>query len=244
MATAGKVTPLRPADGETKRPKTGGRIKKSLDQMLVETRVRNELAPMDDSTDVPAPLAAIYIGVSEDTLLELRKPAADRKAGEPSGEGPPFYKVTLPGARGRNQAVMYPLGGLREYKKKRMGTTSHEVAVKSGMLGWVAAREPFFAEPLSSERRARDILIAPAWNFEEPGREELFEALLQGEIRCVWLPPFEAARARWASEARHRSFVKPWLRMLSEEATAIEAAIEATGIHETAKEASSAPSAE
>ncbi|MGE4240742.1 hypothetical protein [Ramlibacter sp.] len=243
MATAGKVTPLRQEGGAAKKPKTGGRTKKSVDQMLVEARVRNELAPMDDSTDVPATLAAIYLGVSEDTLLELRKPAPERSGGEHGGDGPPFYKVTLPGARGQNQAVMYPLGGLREYKKKRTGVTSHEVAVKSGMLGWVSAREPFFAEPLSTERQARDILIAPAWDFDEPKREELFEALLRGEIRCVWLPPFEAARARWASEARHRSFVKPWLRTMVDEAAAVEAAIEGTGIHEAANEASPAPSA-
>lgn len=236
MATAGKVTPLRRDADQAKRPRTGGRAKKSVDQMLAEARVRNELAPLDDSTDVPATLAAIYLGISEDTLLELRKPAPDRPGGDHGGDGPPFYKVTLPGARGQNQAVMYSLGGLRAYKKKRMGVTSHEVAMKSGMLGWVSASEPFFAEPLASGRHARDILVAAAWDFDELEREELFEALLRQEIRCVWLPPFEAAKARWRSEAKHRSYVKPWLRTMLDEAEAVEAAVGGTAIHEIAEE--------
>src|SRR4051812_29006543 len=98
MATAGKVTPLRQAGSEAKRPKTGGRTKKGLDQMLAGGRGGKEPAPKGASTAVPAALAAIYLGVSEDTLQELRKPAHDRAGGDHGGDGPPFYKVTLPGA--------------------------------------------------------------------------------------------------------------------------------------------------
>lgn len=233
MAKAASA-PAKADSAGAKRPKTGGRVKKSIDQMLVETRVRNELAPYDDSTDVPAALAALYLGVSEDTLLELRKPRPKGEQGERGTVGPPFYKVTPPGAVAQNQTVMYPLGGLREYKKKHMGVTSHEVAVKSNMLGWVAAQEPFFAAP--EARRQRTLLIAAAWDFDEPERDEMFAQAARGEIRVVWMSPADAACQRWKSSARHRAFAKAWLELLASEAAAVRAAVESTEMSEVALE--------
>lgn len=235
MAKAASTLSRSEDQAKPKRPKTGGRKKKSIDQMLVETRVRAELAGHPDDTDVPAPLAAIYLGISEDTLLELRKPRPDGPFGSHGTEGPPFYKVTLPGAVGNNQTVMYSLGGLREYKKKHTGVTSHEVAIKSNMLGWVAARQPFFAE--HQARRGPAVIVAPAWDFDAPDRDELFARAAREEIRVVWLSPAEAASQWWSSSDRQTAFAEPWLAMLAEESANVRSAIDASEIRETDVEA-------
>lgn len=234
MRKEGSAASRSEAGAPPKRAKTGGRVKKSIDQMLEEARVRSAMASLDDDTDLPAALAAIYLGVSEDTLLELRKPPPKGADGVRGAEGPPFRKVILPGAVAQNQSVMYPLGGLREYKKKHTGTTSHEVAVKSNMLGWVTAQEPFFAEPQA--RRRPTVLIARAWDFEDQERDDLFARAAQGAIRVVWLSPAEAARQRWNSAAQHRTFAARWLELLAHESAAVRAAIEGTAIGEVSSE--------
>ena len=62
MATEAGSLKLIPPGGPApaKRPKTGGRVKKPLDQLLAEARVRDELAGMRDDTVLPEELAAIY----------------------------------------------------------------------------------------------------------------------------------------------------------------------------------------
>ncbi len=57
-----------------KKQKTGGRVKKSLDQLMSEARIRNEIAGMNDDTTLPEELAAIYLGISVSELAEMRKP--------------------------------------------------------------------------------------------------------------------------------------------------------------------------
>lgn len=232
MATVDKNSKI---GAQPARPKTGGRVKKSVDQMLIETRVRNELAPYDDTTDIPAALAALYLGISEDKLLEIRNPSAKDVQANGVNQGPPFYKLTLPGAVGQNQGVMYPLGGLREYKKKNMGVTSHEVAVKSGMLGWVSTQQPFFAQ--LEERRQPILLIAQAWDFDEPDRDELFVRAARGEVRILWMPPADAAKHCWDSEKRHQAFAKPWLQMIESAGAAVRGGLEESAFLAIAKEA-------
>jgi hypothetical protein len=45
------------------RPKTGGRVKKDVQQLMSELRIRNEISGMRDDTTLPAELAAIYLGI-------------------------------------------------------------------------------------------------------------------------------------------------------------------------------------
>jgi len=236
MATATAPT-LRVVGEKAKRPKTGGRKpKKSIQQQLEEGEAASKIAGWHDDALLSPELAALYLGCSLDDLEEMRAP---KEGGSERGsDGPLFGKNVKKGAVGQNQPVRYRLGALKQWWREREGRTSHEVAIKNNLLGWVSGSQPFFAAPLATGRHARDMLIAPAWDFDEPKREEMFEALIREEIRCVWLAPSEAAKARWSRAKAHRAFVKPWLSALRQEAGAVRAAIEASGIHEIAGEGS------
>ena len=217
-----------------KRPKTGGRVKKPLDQLLAEARVRDELAGMRDDTVLPEELAAIYLCVSVAELAELRKPP---KA-EPSAKGggapmPARLKMIKPireGAVGQNQKVVYKLGALREYLANNTVESSFEAALNSGMYGFVALRAPFFAQAERRSDKGRSILVAPAWDRLQPKRAGRLKDALDGKLRVVWLTPAEAASSRWASVSAHKAFAKPWLSALKAEGQAVKAAVEGTDI--------------
>lgn len=222
-----------------KRPKTGGRVKKPLDQLLAEARVRDELAGMRDDTVLPEELAAIYLCVSVAELAELRKPpkaASSAKGGEPKPARLKMIKPIREGAVGQNQKVVYKLSALREFLANNTVESSFEAALNAGIYGFVAMRAPFFAQLERRADRGRAILIAPAWRRLDPGRAGMLKDVLDGKLRAVWLSPGEAASSRWASVSAHKAFAKPWLAALRAEGQAVRAAIEGTEISMVAAE--------
>ena len=240
---------LKPAsDGRpapAKRPKTGGRVKKPLDQLLVEARVRDELAGMRDDTVLPEELAAIYLCLSVAELAELRKPPKVAPSGKGAGEARParlkMIKPIREGAVGQNQKVVYKLSALREFLANNTVESSFEAAVNSGMYGFVAMRAPFFAQPEKRADRGRVVIVAPAWSRLDPERAGRLKDALNGKLRVVWLSPAEAASSRWASVSSHNAFAKPWLAALRDEGQAVKAALEGTEISEVAAEGRSGP---
>lgn len=231
----GKSQPPREGDEGAKRPKTGGRVKKTVPQMVEESKIRSELAGLHDDTLLPGPLAAIYLAVSEDELYELRNPPVDAD-GTRGDEGPLLVKHIKKGAVGQNQPVFYSLGALKEYWKKHQGSTSHEVAIKSNMLGMVTAMAPFFVQP-GRGRRAVDLLLGNAWDFMHPDRDERFARAARDELRVVWLTGAKAASSRWADVAAHRELVDRWTAILGHEIAAVGAAFEGSELHAIAAEA-------
>lgn len=221
-----------------KRPKTGGRVKKPLDQLLAEARVRDELAGMRDDTVLPEELAAIYLCVSVAELAELRKPpkaTPSTKGGcEPRPARLKMIKPIREGAVGQNQKVVYTLAALREYLANNTVESSFEAALNAGMYGFVAMRAPFFAQLERRAERGRAILVAPAWRRPDPRRAGMLKDVLEGKLRAVWLSPSEAASSRWASVSAHKAFAKLWLAALKAEGQAVKAAIEGTDIACTA----------
>ncbi|MDP9085670.1 MAG: hypothetical protein M3N02_02755 [Pseudomonadota bacterium] len=217
-----------------KRPKTGGRVKKPLDQLLAEARVRDELAGMRDDTVLPEELAAIYLCVSVAELAELRKPPKAAPSAKGGGEAKParlkMIKPIREGAVGQNQKVVYKLAALREFLASNTVESSFEAAVNSGMYGFVAMRAPFFSQPEKRSDRGRVIIVAPAWSRLDPERAGRLKDALDGKLRVVWLTPAEAASSRWASVSSHNAFAKPWLAALKTEAQAVKAAVEGTEI--------------
>ena len=217
-----------------KRPKTGGRVKKPLDQLLAEARVRDELAGMRDDTVLPEELAAIYLCVSVAELAELRKPPKAAPSAKGGGEPKParlkMIKPIREGAVGQNQKVVYKLAALREYLSNNTVESSFEAALNSGMYGFVAMRAPFFAQPERRSARGRAILVGPAWDRSDPKRAERLEGAIEGKLRAVWLTLAGAASSRWESASAHKAFAKPWLAALRSEGQAVKAAIEATEI--------------
>ena len=226
-----------------KRPKTGGRVKKPLDQLLAEARVRDELAGMRDDTVLPEELAAIYLGMSVAELAEQRstktkKPVTDPKS-QLGAANLPKIKMIKPireGAVGQNQKVLYKLGHLREYQESITVESSFDAAVKAGMYGFVSVFAPFFAQPEKRSDRGRAVLVGKAWDRTDPEWADRFKDLLDGKLRALWLTPAEAASSRWTSLPAHKAFAKPWLAALKGERQAVKSAMEGTEISEVAFE--------
>ena len=218
-----------------KKQKTGGRVKKSLDQLMSEARIRNEIAGMNDDTTLPEELAAIYLGISVSELAEMRKPAkrADKSAVASKTTPLPRLKMLKPireGAVGQNQKVLYKLGHLRAYQESITVDSSFEAAVVGGLYGFMTIQAPFFAKPETRSDRGRVTLLAKAWDKADPRWAERFKALFDGKLRAVWMTPAEAASCRWANLADHKKFAKPLLAALKNEASGIRAALDATDI--------------
>lgn len=229
-----------------KKQKTGGRVKKPLDQLMSEARIRNEIAGMHDDTTLPEELSAIYLCISVAELAEFRKvpKKANRAAAGSKGASavatPPRLKMLKPireGAVGQNQKVLYKLGHLRAYQESITVESSFDAAVVGGIYGFMTIQAPFFAKPATRSDRGRATLVGKAWDKADPHWGERFKALFDGKLRAVWMTPAEAASSRWAKLADHRKFAKPWLAVLKGEASAVRAALEATGIATVAAEA-------
>lgn len=230
LASSGSAT--EPASQpRPKKPKTGGRVKRPLDEKLALGKARSEISSWNDDTTLDSELSALYLGISEQSLAELptEKDGANRTP-EKSGEvlGPPVIKIIASGAKGRNQPVQYKLRDLREYQRRIMAPDRFQAAVNAGMAGWCATRHPFFAE--LEARKQPMILSADAWDMEHPQREQLFASLAGKKLRVVWLTPLEASARRWNDLDAHRKWANQTLAMLSEEASAVGSALEATEI--------------
>lgn len=221
---AGASRPLK-----AKKPKTGGRKKKSIEEQLAQARLASDIAALHDDTTISAELAAIYLGISLKQLGSLRsKPkAVDETRGV---KGPEMIKIVDKGSVGMNQPVNYKLGTLRDYQKKNTVSTSFESALNAGLLGWATIQMPFFAEKEKREDRGRLLLLGNAWNLSDPNREERFKEAVEDKARIVWLTAMEAATSRWDDLARHKALAKIGLAMMKEEARAVKAALEGTEV--------------
>lgn len=212
-----------------KRPKTGGRVSKTLEQKLAEGSARSVIAGWNDDTTVDSEMAALYLGLSESKLAELRGSSNKAKAGDEAA-GPPLIKYFDKGAAGQNQPVLYKLRDLREYQKKSTASDSFNAALNAGLAGWTTMRQPFFAE--LDKRRQPLALEAHAWDMGDPKREGFFAALANGSTRVVWITPAEAAGSRWTRSQRHRPWAEGYLFALRAESQYISAALEGTVLSE------------
>ena len=93
------------------RPKSGGRRRRTEGELIERAQKRSDIASLHDETLLEAPLAALYLGLSENELYELRHPPPAAQG----VEGPIFVKHIKRGAVGQNQPVLYFLGELRQY---------------------------------------------------------------------------------------------------------------------------------
>lgn len=244
MALGTKVVQFSRAEQpvSVKKQKTGGRVKKSLDQLMSEARIRNEIAGMNNDTTLPEELAAIYLGISVSELAEMRKPPKKAAKSAAALKAPPLPRLKMikpirEGAVGQNQKVLYKMGHLRAYQDSITVDSSFEAAVVGGLYGFMTIQAPFFAKPETRSDRGRMTLLAKAWDKADPRWGERFKALFDGKLRAVWMTPAEAASSRWANLADHKKFAMPMLAALKSEASGIRAALEATDIATVAAEA-------
>jgi hypothetical protein len=182
---------------------------------------------LPDTATLPAELAALYLCMSPAQLADLRK---SRRPDGRAGNGPPIIKPVESAAKGPKDAVLYELGTLRDFAKSHTAPTAFDTALNSGMLGWVTAKLPFFAELEPRVKRGRRVLIGGAWDRTDPLREKRFIDLAKGRIRFTSLTCAEAAASLWADLASHSAFAEKGLALLRSEMQGIEASLAATGL--------------
>ena len=187
-----------------------------------------EADALPDTATVPAELAALYLCMTPAQLADLRK--SKRPDGR-AGHGASIIRPVEGGAAaGPKDAVLYQLGTLRGFAKAHTAPTAFDTASDSGLLGWLSARLPFFAEREPRIKRGRRVLIGGAWDRADPLREKRFADLAKGRIRFTSLTCAEAAASLWADVASHRAFAEKGLALLRSETQTIEAALADTGL--------------
>ncbi len=195
---------------------------------------------LPDTATLPAELAALYLCMSPAQLADLRK--SKRPEGRPGTGSPrrrdPAQLIIRPveGTGGAKDPALYQLGTLRDFAKAHAAPSAFDTALNTGMLGWVSAKLPFFAEREPRIKRGKRVLIGGAWDRADPLREQRFVALAKGRIRFTSLTCAEAAASLWADVASHRAFADQGLALLSRETHAIE-----VSLAETAALAATAP---
>lgn len=180
-------------------------------------------AALSDDTSLSAEVAALYLRLTPAELAEAHK---SKRASPPARER--VDAGAKANAQGQSQPALYKLGALREFGKTQPPGPSFEAVAKAGILGWMSAKLPFFAELEPRVKRGRRVLIGSAWDVAGPEREAHFADLVAGRIRCAWITSSEAATSLWSDEASHRAFAARGLALLEGEARAIEAAVGAT----------------
>ncbi len=150
-----------------------------------------------------------------------------RPEGRP-GNAPSVIKPVEGGAAGPKDPVLYQLGTLREFAKAHAAPSAFATASNTGMLGWVSAKLPFFAELEPRIKRGKRVLIGGAWDRADPLREKRFVDLAKGRIRFTSLTCSEAAASLWADVASHSALAEKGLALLRSETQAIEASLAAT----------------
>ncbi|SFP19184.1 hypothetical protein SAMN03159339_0836 [Variovorax sp. 770b2] len=204
-------------------------------------RVKNNKAPMaqldplkgpeanalPDTATLPADLAALYLCISPAQLADLRKSKRPERG---AGNGPSIIKPVEGGPAGPKDPVLYQLGTLREYAKAHTAPSAFDTALNPGMLAWVSAKLPFFAEREPRIKRGKRVLIGGAWDRADPLREKRFIDLAKGRIRFTSLTCAEAAVSLWADVASHSAFAEKGLALLRAETQAIEASLAETAL--------------
>lgn len=191
---------------------------------------------LPDTATLPAELAALYLCMSPAQLADLRKSKRpEGRAGAGASSSPSVIRP-VEGTGGGKEPALYQLGTLREFARAHAGPSAFDTALHTGLLGWVSAKLPFFAEREPRIKRGKRVLIGGAWDRTDPLREQRFIALAKGRIRFTSLTCAEAAASLWADVASHRAFADTGLVLLNRETQAIE-----SSLAETAALAAAAP---
>lgn len=196
-----------------KRVKTGGRKSETLEEKLAKAKKRSEIAALHDGTTLDSELAALYLGMSEKKLEELR---------HHDGAGPTIAKYPDPNAKGQNQPVIYMLGDLRDYQKKMKATGSFDAAIKAQSMFQLATQKRSFFAHLDGKFVGD--LIADAQDPTLRDRDELMSQLAAEQIQVVSLTPLEAGARRWSNPKAHRDLVETIKAAMSQEKDALDAA--------------------
>ncbi len=179
----------------TTRKKTGGRVRLTLEQKLELAAQRSKIASFHDDTTLEPELAALYLGISEKKLEELRR--ATTNARHHTSHRIPFYKIFDHDALGQNQPIQYKLGDLRYFHREIRVTDSHEAAVNAGLASWVFVKRPYF---IKLEMDGSRSIIDDAWNLSsrlDSDREQNLLDFIFGKIEIKFYTPAQAGLQLW-----------------------------------------------
>ncbi|MGJ7528733.1 hypothetical protein [Variovorax sp. GB1P17] len=184
-------------------------------------------AALPDTATLPAELAALYLCITPAQLADLRKSKRpEGRAG--NSNNPSVIRPVEGGAGGPKDPALYNVGTLRDFAKAHTAPSAFDTAANTGMLGWVSAKLPFFAELEPRIKRGKRVLIGGAWDRTDPLREARFVDLAKGRIRFASLTCSEAAASLWADVASHTALADKGLALLRSETQTIEASLAAT----------------
>lgn len=203
-----------------KRARTGGKTRLTIGQRIELARQRSQIAELNDETTLDSQLAALFLGISEKKLEELRKPP--RFADKNKFPRLAFLKIFDDDARGRNQPNQYKLGALKEYQREISVTDTFQASVRAGLASWVSVIHPFFVQ---KSEAGYTVVLADAWDMHAPNRDVFFESFLRGEVDIEWMSSANAALAIWKDPTEHQVFVSQGINLLVQHKGEMEFAI-------------------
>ncbi len=192
-----------------------GRASTPLEKRLDELRLRHQISMMHDDSTLEPDLAAIYLGISLKKLEQMRLRA--EKAGDATDVSPPFIKIVEAGTSGRNQAVRYKLGDLREFQKRFKVKTSFEACLNARMTDWTHGAHQFYVHKTGDESE----VVAAVSDVRVRGRDSLFARFIAGELDIREMTLRAAAKCRWQSSDAGREVKDAWRRVLQKELDAL-----------------------
>ena len=178
--------------------------------------IMNRVCGLDDDAIISAPLAALYLGVSEKTLARLRQ----------QGDGPPYIQYPEGGSRARNQKIFYRKGALKAWRDTHEVRSTLQAASIRGMArmhagaspggaqtGWandvlegfsleseaaLAVEQPFFVR--GSEFNRGPLIFCHALACEPIDFEVTVENLCDDSECLAWLPWGVSLLMPWDSQ--------------------------------------------
>jgi hypothetical protein len=126
--------------------------------------------------------AAVFCRCSVSKMNKMRTPGYPVK-------GPEYMQAGKKGARGSNQAVLYPKSALVKWVRENMVSDTHEAAVRKGQMFAT------LADCLEERAFWRTPAGVLAGLVEKTDSEVFFSRLFKWTIE--WMPALEAARGGW-----------------------------------------------
>lgn len=164
---------------------------------LYELQLLEMLGRLSPDAILDAPLAAIYLRVSEQTLARMR---ADKTG--------PVYSQGDSGAR--NAKVTYKMGNLREWHRSKEISSTMDAAKRRGLcfttLADFADWQPIWVQPSGS-------LVSHALTSS---MQDFYSKSAAG-LEIVWMPMIQAMGLPWADVVTRRVFHKAYVQALATE---------------------------
>jgi hypothetical protein len=158
----------------------------------------NLIARLPDDAVIEVGLAAIFLGISEESLRRYRK----------HGGGPHYLQYPQNETKSRNQKINYEMGILREWRKQHRVESTMDAAIKRGMafsrINDLLVSHPFWVCGNSIITHALDM------------SKETFASLLQDPAnQIIWMSWPKAFKMPWSDHEAKANFRAPYTGLLS-----------------------------